>query len=409
MITRAALGNQLKYRGWRRNEVTQGYIVHYGELGLKGRNRKNFEQRLVTNIKAALNDLCDNKVQRFHSYILVELSGDYPIDEIEARLRRIFGIAYFAPVVLVEHDMEAITRVALELAAGTITDKVTFRVTTSRGDKNFPHKSMEVNRVVGARLVEQTGAKVKLKKPDIVVRIQIYRESTYVFVRRIQGACGLPVGSSGRVLALFSGGIDSPVAAHMMMKRGCEVDFLHFHLLPNREQILQSKIIGMARTVMAPHHYPATVYMASAAPFEAALASYDSPVTTVVFRRFIMRVAQHIAEQRQILALVTGESVGQVASQTLQNINVISRAIDMPILRPLVGMDKLEIVALAHSIDTFDLSIEPYKDPCSMHAQNPSTWAHEDAVLALERAVDIEALLTETLNHHIEKIPIQFP
>ena len=147
--------------------------------------------------------------------------------------------------------------------------------------------------------------------------------------------------------------------------------------------------------------------MASAAPFEAALATYDSSVTTVVFRRFIMRVAQHIASQHKIPALVTGESVGQVASQTLQNINMISRATDMPILRPLVGMDKLEIVAVgAKSIGTFELSNEPYKDPCSMHAQNPSTWAHEEAVLALESAVDIEALLSETINHHIEKIGI---
>ena len=386
--------------------MTQTYIVHYGELGLKGRNRKHFEQRLVANIKAAINDLGENAVKRFHSHILVKLQGDNPADEIEARLSKIFGIAYFAPVVLVEQDLGAITRVALDLAAGTITDKTTFRVTTSRGDKNFPHKSLEVNRMIGARIVEQTGAKVKLRKPAIVVRIQIYREAAYVFIRQIPGAGGLPVGSSGRVLTLFSGGIDSPVAAHLMMKRGCEVDFLHFHLLATRDQILQSKIINMARKVIAPHRHSATVYMASAAPFEAALASYDSRVTTVVFRRFIMRVAQHIAQQRRILALVTGESVGQVASQTLQNINVISRATDLPILRPLVGMDKLEIIALAQNIDTYDLSIEPYKDPCSMHARNPSTWAQIDAVLSLEQAVDLQAIVSETLNHYVEEIAV---
>ena len=386
--------------------MTQTYIVHYGELGLKGRNRKHFEQRLVANIKTAISDLGTNKVRRFHSHILVKLLADNPVDELEARLSRIFGIAYCAPVVLVEQDLEAITQVALDLAAGTITDKVTFRVTTSRGDKNFPHKSLEVNRMIGARIVEQTGASVKLRKPDIEVRIQIYREGAYVFIRRIPGAGGLPVGSSGRVLALFSGGIDSPVAAHLMMKRGCEVDFLHFHLLASRDQILQSKIINMARKVIAPHRYPATVYMASAAPFEAALATYDSRVTTVVFRRFIMRIAQHIATQQRIPALVTGESVGQVASQTLQNINVISLATDLPILRPLIGMDKLEIIGLAHNIDTYDLSIEPYKDPCSIHARNPSTWAHIDAVLALEQSVDIEAIISETLNHHIEKIAV---
>ncbi len=386
--------------------MTQGYIVHYGELGLKGRNRRSFEQRLVVNVKSAINDLCANKVKRFHGYILIELPVEYPADEIEIRLRRVFGIAYFAPVVLVNQDLEAITQAVLKLADDVITDQVTFRVTTVRGDKNFPQSSLDVNRSVGARIVDQTGAKVKLTKPDVTVRIQIYREAAYVFVHRIQGAGGLPVGSSGRVLALFSGGIDSPVAAHMLMKRGCEVDFLHFHLLANQDQILQSKVIKMARVVMAPHQYPATVYMASAAPFEAALATYDSSVTTVVFRRFIMRVAQYIALQHKIPALVTGESVGQVASQTLQNINIISRATDMPILRPLVGMDKLDIVAVAESIGTFELSNEPYKDPCSMHAQNPSTWAHEDAVLALERAVDIEALVSETIQHHIEKIGI---
>jgi thiamine biosynthesis protein ThiI len=387
--------------------VTKAYIVHYGELGLKGRNRKHFEQRLVANIKSALNDLGNNTIKRLHSHILVKLPEDSPFDVIENRLSRIFGIAYFAPVILVEQDLEAITRVALELASGVITNKVTFRVTTSRGDKSFPHKSIDVNRVVGASIVTQTGAKVKLRKPDVVVRIQIYRESAYVFIRQLAGAGGLPVGSSGRVLSLFSGGIDSPVAAHLMMKRGCEVDFLHFHLLPNRDQILQSKIINMARQVINPHRYSATVHMVSAAPFEVALASNDSRVTTVVFRRFIMRVAQYIAHQHKIPALVTGESVGQVASQTLQNINVISLVTDLPILRPLIGMDKLEIIELAQRIGTYDLSIEPYKDPCSLHARNPSTWAHLDAVLTLEQAVDIESLFHNTIKDHVEKVVVK--
>jgi thiamine biosynthesis protein ThiI len=387
--------------------VTQAYIVHYGELGLKGRNRKHFEQRLAMNIKAVVSDLGDYKVRRFHSHILIEVSRDSAFDEIEGRLGKIFGIAYYAPVVLAEQDLTAIIQAALELATGVITDRVTFRVSTSRGDKNFPHKSLEVNAIVGACIIEQTGAAVRLSNPDIVLHIQIYPEAVYMFIRRIPGAGGLPVGVSGRVLALFSGGIDSPVAAHLLMKRGCEVDFLHFHLLATRDQILQSKIIRMARRVMAPHHYPATVYMVSAAPFEAALATHDSRVTTVVFRRFIMRVAQHIAEQGRISALVTGESVGQVASQTLQNINVINRATNIPVLRPLIGMDKNEIIVLAKGIDTYDLSIEPYKDPCSLHAHNPTTWAHINEVLALERAVDIDATLSETLDHYIEEVSIQ--
>ena len=163
----------------------------------------------------------------------------------------------------------------------------------------------------------------------------------------------------------------------------------------------------MVRQVITPHRYSATVYMVSAAPFEVALTSYDSRVTTVVFRRFIMRVAQHIAHQHRIPALVTGESVGQVASQTLQNINVISLATDLPILRPLIGMDKLEIIKLAQRIGTYDMSIEPYKDPCSLHARNPSTWAHVDAVLALEQSVDIETLFHKTINEYVEKVAVK--
>lgn len=386
--------------------MQQAYIVHYGELGLKGRNRKYFEQRLVLNIKAALDDIGANKVKRFHSHILVELPAGLPSADIEKRLGGLFGIAYFAPVVLVHQDLEAISDVALALADGVINPHTTFRVTTARGDKAFPHKSIEVNRLVGARIVEQTGAKVKLRDPDIVVRIQIYRASAYVFIRRFPGAGGLPVGSSGRVLALFSGGIDSPVAAHLLMKRGCEVDFLHFHLLPTLEQVHQSKIIRMVRQVRGYHRYAATVTMVSAAPFEVAMAASDSRVTTVVFRRFIMRVAERLAAQRNIPALVTGESVGQVASQTLQNINVISQATSLPVLRPLIGMDKIEIINLAQQIATYDLSIEPYQDPCSLHARNPSTWAHIDAVRALERAVDIETVLSDTLNNHVVDIPI---
>ncbi|MDF1515625.1 MAG: tRNA 4-thiouridine(8) synthase ThiI [Anaerolineae bacterium] len=386
--------------------MTHTYIVHYGELGLKGRNRKLFEQQLVTNIKAALNSYCENKVKRFHSHILVELPGKCPVGDIETCLSQIFGIAYFAPVTLVALNMEEITQAALKMAAGIITEEVTFRVTTSRGEKSFPFTSMEVSREVGAHIVAQSRAQVNLWNPDYVVRIQIYQEAAYMFIRRIPGAGGLPVGSSGRILTLFSGGIDSPVAAHLMMKRGCEVDFLHFHLLANQAQIHESKILKMARAVISPHQFPAQVYMVSAAPFEAAVAAQDSRVTTVVFRRFIMRVAQHIAYQSRIPALVTGESVGQVASQTLQNINVISRASDLPILRPLVGMDKREIIDIAQEIGTYTLSIEPYKDPCSMHARHPSTWANIDAVLTLEKTIHMESLLAETIDRYIETITI---
>jgi len=216
------------------------------------------------------------------------------------------------------------------------------------------------------------------------------------------------VGVSGRVLTLFSGGIDSPVAAHMMLKRGCTLDLLHFHLLPNAELARASKIVDMARAVLAPHRLAAPLYLISAAPFETAMASVNTRVATVVFRRFIMHTAERLALQRKALALVTGESIGQVASQTLPNINMISKATTLPILRPLISYDKSEIVAAAQRIGTYEFSIQPYKDPCSIHARNPSTWANLDEVMRVETEIDVPTLLETTLRDYVDEVWINF-
>ena len=314
--------------------MTLTYIVHYGEIALKGRNRLQFENALINNIRKALEDLGEPDVRRYYSYFLVELGDAVPVEKVEARLQRVFGIAYFAPVVTVSWDIEEIGDAAIEMAEGVITPETTFRIDTTRGDKHFPIKSFEVDRIVGARVVNATHAPVDLTHPDVTLSIQIYEDAAYLFIRRISGPNGLPLGSSGRVLSLFSGGIDSPVAAHLLMKRGCRPDFVHFHLLANDQQVRQSKIVRMAQRVMAPHRTSAGLFMVSSAPFEAAMATIQAKETTVVFRRFIMRIANVIAQRQHATALVTGESVGQVASQTLQNINVIARASELPVLRP---------------------------------------------------------------------------
>ena len=186
------------------------------------------------------------------------------------------------------------------------------------------------------------------------------------------------------------------------------VGFCFFHLLPGTEAARNSKIVAMARAVLAPHRRLAPLYLASAAPFETAMAALDTRVATVIFRRFIMRVASRIAQQRQALALITGESVGQVASQTLQNINVIARATMLPILRPLIGFDKAEIIDVAKHIGTYELSIQPYKDPCSLHARNPATRARLDEVVNVENQIDIDALVEETLQHYVDEVWIDF-
>ncbi len=378
------------------------YIVHYGELGLKGRNRLQFEQQLMDNIRVALRPLTRPRVKRFHSYIVVEVP-DASAEEndqtrrMEARLARIPGIAYFAPALRVLPTMDAISKAGLQLAYETITAETTFKVDTQRGDKSFPITSVEVNRELGAQVVEALNAPVRLNNPEVTLGVQIYPDHAYVFARRIEGAGGLPVGVSGRVLTLLSGGIDSPVAAHMMLKRGCQTDFLHFHMLPDREQVHDSKIVDLAHKIMAPHQRPARLYMLPAYPFQMTLLEIDTPLELIIFRRFVMRVAAQVAGEYKALALVTGDSLGQVASQTLQNLRVISRAVKLPILRPLIGFDKLEIVALAKQLGTYAISIKPYKDPCAMHARHPATWARLKAVQELEAELALDNVAEETL------------
>lgn len=388
--------------------MAKAYIVHYGELGLKGRNRIHFEQQLVRNIRRALHGLGPVEISRFHSHITLTIADDAVAPTAEERLRWIPGIAYLAPVYATELEIEAIKAAALEASKHVLTPDTSFRVRASRGYKQFPLTSPEIEREVGAYLVEATGALVDLHQPDVTVTVQVYRDAAYVFAERIRGIGGLPVGSSGRVMVLLSGGIDSPVAAHMILRRGCTADFVHFHLLRGRERIHRAKVVTLARQVLAPHRLNARLYMVSAAPFEAAMASLDSRVATVVFRRFIMQVAERLATGRQALALVTGESIGQVASQTLQNINLISRATYLPILRPLIAMDKREIIDIAKEIGTYEISIEPYQDPCSLHARRPATWAKLEDVLAVEGQIEMDRLVEETLEHHVEEVRIRF-
>lgn len=385
----------------------QTYIVHYGELGLKGRNRPQFEKRLAHNMRVALRDLGQVKVQLHRGYMAVEVADEAPPERIEQRLAGVFGIAYFAPALAVPQELEAITEAALQLARRAITPETSFKVQARRADKRFPVTSMDLNRELGARIVDEIGAPVRLRDPAVTLHVQVYPEKVYLFTQRLPGPGGLPVGTAGRVTMLLSGGIDSPVAAHLMLKRGCAVDFVHFHMLRNETEIRASKVIALARAVLSPHRLPAVVYMLPSQPFQMALMEYDSRVELVVFRRFIMRVAERIARRRKSLALVTGDNLGQVASQTLENLCVTSQAVETPILRPLISFDKMEIVDLAQRIGAYELSIQPYQDPCSLHARHPATRAKLAVVEELEAKIGVESLIEETLAQ-IEEIWIEW-
>ncbi len=386
----------------------QNFILHYNELALKGRNRPKFEKRLARNVRTALKDLGEVDVQRFHSHFIVEASGEIPEPELCARLSKIFGIAYFAPTRIVPAKYDAIAETALALADGVVTPETTFKVDTRRGDKRFPMTSVEINAEIGSLIVDATHAPVQLKDPDVTLTIQIYENAAYLFIRRIPGPGGLPLGVSGRLMILLSGGIDSPVAAQMMMKRGGSPNFVHFHLLPDEEMVRKSKVVEMAYALMDPHRIPAPLFMISAELFEVAISTVETRAATVVFRRFVTRAAERLARRRNALALVTGDNLGQVASQTLKNMSVISKATEMPILRPLVGFDKTEIVGAAKELGTYELSIRPYRDPCSMRASNPATWANLEQVLEVEEQIEVDALLEETLEHHVHEIWIEW-
>ncbi len=379
------------------------YLVHYGELGLKGHNRPQFEKRLRRNIRAALKDYGPVEVQARDRYLLVETGPEIEREQVLFHLRRIFGIAYFAPALRLPRttpaaDLEALREEGTRLAVEGIAAGQTFRVRAQRGDKRFPLRSIDVERDLGARIVAATGATVRLKGADFTLYVQIYRDAIYLFTQKVAGAGGLPIGSSGRVLMMLSGGIDSPVAAHLMMKRGCTVHYLHFHMLRSAEAARRSKIVDLVRRLVAPHRLPTKLHLLPAAPFQAAMATLDGRrVETVVFRRFILRVGERLAAEEKIEALVTGDSLGQVASQTLTNLALTGQAVQMPVLRPLIAYDKQEIIALAQAIGTYDLSIQPYKDPCSVAARRPATRAKAETIAAVEAELDLPALIEATM------------
>jgi tRNA uracil 4-sulfurtransferase len=373
------------------------YLVHYGELALKGRNRPRFERTLAENMRRALAAFGRFTVQILPGYMIVETQDEVAEAQVERRLASIFGIAYFAPIEVVPQDMDAITETALRLAREVVTPTTTFKVETRRADKSFPVQSPEVSRQVGAEIVDEIGAPVDLTAPEATVYVQIYQDGVYLFNRRIEGPGGLPVGVSGLVMALFSGGIDSPVAAHLMLKRGCEVEFVHFHLLRRTQSICENKVVELARAVVRPHRLSTTVHMLPAHPFQMAVLEQVSDVELVVFRRFILRAAARLAQERGALALVTGDNLGQVASQTLKNLHVTGRAVEMPVLRPLIAFDKEEIIRVAREIQTYELSIQPYQDVCSIRAQHPATWASMADVRAFEAKLDLASVLATTL------------
>lgn len=351
-------------------------LIHYGEIALKGNNRPSFEKRLEEAIRLALKA----QVKREQGLITASFSCDE--NQAAEKLSSIFGIAWFSFCTETGTSIEEIKRVCL-MEIGDF--EGTFRIECSRSDKTFPMTSMQVNRDVGEYIIEKRGLKVSLKNPEKTVYVEIGIKAR-VYSKRYKGPGGLPVGSSGRVLCLLSGGIDSPVAAWMMMKRGCKVDFLHFHAMRENSEVNETKITEIAKILRKFSPF-SRLYAVPYYPFEPL--SRNGRYDLVIFRRFMVNVAEKVAAIKKCGALVTGESLSQVASQTLENMSCIDNAVSLTILRPVVGMDKEEIITTAKSIGTYEPSIKDYRDCCSLIARHPATKASIETIKNLEAKVDI--------------------
>ena len=367
-------------------------VVHYQEIALKGKNRPWFLSRLVRHLRAALADLDVEAVRSLMGRIEVVLGPTADREAVGERLRRIFGIANFSFAGHAPIDLDAITAAILD-DLGDRTCR-SFRVTVKRADKRFPMTSPQVEREIGGRVKSARGWAVNLGDPELTIRVELLTSDAFYSFGKEKGPGGLPVGTAGRVACLLSGGIDSPVAAHRMMKRGCAVTFIHFHGYPILSRASQDKARELAG-LLTTWQLRSRLYLVAFGDIQQQVVlSVPGPMRVIVYRRLMLRITERIARARRALALVTGEVVGQVASQTLENLAVIGDVAALPVLRPLVGMDKEEITAEAIRLGTYPVSIIPDQDCCTLFTpRNPLTRARLADIEAAERALSIDEMV----------------
>ncbi len=367
-------------------------VVHYGELALKGRNRPWFVTTLVRVIRTALGGLSVVEVRPLVGRIIVvfDSEGDWP--EIARRLARIPGIGNFALAHHAAADLDAIGAAVVAQVSGR--EAASFRISARRADKRFPHQTPEIERTIGGRVKQATGWPVDLSNPAVVIRVEVLTDDAFFFFDRQKGTGGLPIGTGGKVMALLSGGIDSPVAAWRLIRRGCRTHFVHFHSYPILSRTSQDKARELAR-VLTQWQLRSRLHLVAFGPIQQkVVVSVPPPLRVVVYRRMMLRIAEELARRAGAQALVTGDSVGQVASQTIANLSTIGDVARLPLLRPLIGMDKEEITADAQRIGTYETSIIPDEDCCTLFTPRfPATRASRESVEAAERELEVADLV----------------
>jgi tRNA uracil 4-sulfurtransferase len=382
-------------------------VVHYQELALKGKNRPWFLARLVRNLRDALSDLDVRSVRALMGRIEVVVGPRAAREIVGGRIRRTFGVANFSYAGRTALDLDAISTAILnDLGDRTCSS---FRVSARRADKRFPMTSPQIEREVGGRIKQARGWRVNLDEPDLTIHVELLTDQAFYFFGKERGPGGLPTGTAGRVVCLLSGGIDSPVAAHRMMKRGCAVTFVHFHSYPILSRASQEKVRELVNLLTTWQHRSRLYLVAFGEIQQQVVLSVPAPMRVVIYRRLMMRIAEAIANDRRAQALVTGEVVGQVASQTLENLSVIGSVVKLPVFRPLIGMDKDEITAEATKIGSYPISIIPDQDCCTLFTpRNPLTRARLADIEAAEQALPIDQIVVRAVKEAVLEY-VEFP
>ena len=371
-------------------------LIKLGEIVLKGLNRKNFEDALMRNLKRRLAKIGEFHVQIAQSTISISpVHDDTDFDEVEDCVSKVFGIAAFSRACVTEKDIDKIKQAAVEYLADTFDTPKTFKVEAKRSDKKFPYKSPEICEEVGGYLSDNfPNISVDVHNPDVTVTVEIRDFGAYIRAGLIRGAGGIPVGTGGKACVLISGGIDSPVASYMMAKRGLELTAVHFASPPYTSIRAEEKVIELLQRVAK---YSGRMKMFTV-PFteiqEQIREKCKEDYFTIIMRRFMMEIAEEIARKNGCHALITGESLAQVASQTLNAIECTDNACNMPVFRPLIGMDKEEIISVSRKIDTFEVSIQPYEDCCTVFTpKHPKTKPVLSEVIAEQNKLDCKGLI----------------
>ena len=369
----------------------KAFLIKYAEIGVKGKNRYVFEDALVRQMHYALDPIAPFHIRKESGRVFAECLEEFDYDEVVEALSHVFGISGICPILIEDiKDFEHIEKVVKTYMRERYDDfHFTFKVFVRRGDKSYPMQSMEVAALLGEKLLEEfEDLRVDVHNPDVSLTVEI-RDKIYIYSDEIPGPGGMPVGTGGRAMLLLSGGIDSPVAGYMISKRGVSIEATYFHAPPYTSERAKQKVVDLAKSI-ARYTGPIRLHIVNFTDIQMAIyekCPHDE--LTIIMRRYMMKIAEHFANQSKCLALVTGESIGQVASQTMQSLYVTNEVCSMPVFRPCIGMDKQDIITLSEKIGTYETSILPYEDCCTIFvAKHPVTKPRLDVIKKSEKKLD---------------------